>query len=303
MRARVRFAGGSVPVWSLVVPIVILSALSAAFAAAAVSEGRTVASSAEIDSVAVNPSAQPSAEAPVLAVEPRASAAPSELDVVPARTVKPLDVSALPSARAASSAEPPADFEATPERYVARELLAFADSRSRSAVVEAQELDAALDRDPGRIKEPETRATLRRLSDNPETARVVLGTVAKLPGPISADILYELWTGTVEKTATTELARALLYSRDVRPKASPALSVALDLRELERCEDAKPLLARAVKEGDRRSLHLVIKLQRKYGCGPNKRQDCYACLRKGDELENAIKAVKARPEPRTLSRR
>jgi hypothetical protein len=72
---------------------------------------------------------------------------------------------------------------------------------------------------------------------------------------------------------------------------------------LERCEDAKPLLARAVKEGDRRSLHLVIKLQRKYGCGPNKRQDCYACLRKGDELENAIKAVKARPEPRTLSRR
>jgi hypothetical protein len=44
-------------------------------------------------------------------------------------------------------------------------------------------------------------------------------------------------------------------------------------------------------------------LQRRYGCGPTKRQDCYACLRRGDDLELAIKAVKERREPRIFGKR
>ena len=57
--------------------------------------------------------------------------------------------------------------------------------------------------------------------------------------------------------------------------------------------DSKPR-----SDGDRRSFHLLNKLTRKYGCGPNKRQDCYACLRDGKDLDAALKAVKARREPR-----
>ena len=49
--------------------------------------------------------------------------------------------------------------------------------------------------------------------------------------------------------------------------------------------------------GDRRAFHLLGKLTRKYGCGANKRADCYACLRSGTDLDAAMKAVKARREP------
>jgi hypothetical protein len=301
MRARVRFAGGEVPLWSLVVPLVIVAALTAAFAASAVSvkraqvKGLATAGSGESPAGSASSATDLPTDAAAFPAAPSARPEP--------RDVRPLDVSQLPPAHSAPALAPSADFEAAPEKYMASELLAFAESRSRSALVSAQEFESALDRDPGLVKEPKTIAELRRLSENPETARVALGAVAKLPGSLSADILYELWTGTVEKTETTELARTLLFSRDVRPKASPALAVALDLRAAERCEEAKAILPRAVQEADRRALHLIIKLQRKYGCGPNKRQDCYPCLRKGDDLESAIKAVKERPEPKTLSRR
>jgi len=104
----------------------------------------------------------------------------------------------------------------------------------------------------------------------------------------------------VQRNETTELARALLFSKDIRPKASAALAVALDLRVSPDCATNQAILPRAEKEGDRRSLHLLIQLQRKYGCGPNKRQDCNPCLRTGDQLDTAIKAVKERREPRTF---
>ena len=70
-----------------------------------------------------------------------------------------------------------------------------------------------------------------------------------------------------------------------------------DLRRAETCEQSRDLLPRALSDGDRRSFNLLIKLKRKQGCGPNKRQDCYACLREGTALDDAIKAVKTRKAP------
>jgi hypothetical protein len=100
------------------------------------------------------------------------------------------------------------------------------------------------------------------------------------------------------RTDTTELARSLLYSPEVRPQASPALAVALDLRLAESCEQYQAVLPNALKDGDRRALHLLAKLTPKHGCGAKKRDDCYACLRaKSDELSATINAVKSRRAP------
>jgi len=116
--------------------------------------------------------------------------------------------------------------------------------------------------------------------------------------PLGADLLYEVWTRTPVRTDATDLARALVYSTDVRPKASPALSVALDLRVAESCEQYKAILPKALKDGDRRSAQLLAKLNAKRGCGATKREDCYACLREpGDELKATINAVKSRRAP------
>jgi hypothetical protein len=284
MLLRVRFAGGEVPLWSLVAPLIVIGALAAALAAAAVSGAPSTTDSDE---------PAPAASASALATR-EASSGPS----------------ATPSARPAPAGAPasaltaPAEvegFDLQPGKYAAKEVLGVAAKRAAREIEVAKQLRAALDRDPGLVEEPRTLSELRRLSDTPETARIVLEAMAGLPAPIAPDLLYEVWTGTVQRNDTTELARALLFSRDVRPKASPALAVALDLRVSTDCSTNQAILPRAEKDGDRRSLHLLIQLQRKYGCGPNKRQDCNPCLRGSDALDNAIKAVKDRREPRTFS--
>jgi hypothetical protein len=296
MLVRVRFAGGEVPLWSLIAPFVVVVALVAALAASIVSSARTdgvlAAGSAEL-----SPSLTASgrADQSVVSVPANAPAA------TPTSDLEPSSPSAAPAALEGSA--PAAEFPEEPGKFTAAQLLALASSRSSAELMAARALQRSLERDPGLIQESKTLSEVRRFSENPETARTVLAAMAALPAPMSADLLYEVWTGTIERTESTELARTLLLSKDVRPKASPALAVALDLRLAQRCEDAKAILPRAIQDGDRRTLPLVIKLQRKYGCGTNKRADCYPCLRDGDQLENVIKAVKERREPRLLARR
>ncbi|MFT3723987.1 MAG: hypothetical protein QM773_10400 [Hyphomonadaceae bacterium] len=282
MAVRVRFMGGEVPLWSLLAPVVIVASLSAALAAAAASH-------------APAPSAD---EAAARALSSAQAEAPSAL---PSSAPAPLAVATPGSVAAASgSAE---GLELPVGNYAAKDVLAIAEKRSAREVAAARALAASLDRDPGAAQEPRTLSELRRLSENQDTARIALESMAKLPAPLSADMLYEVWTGTVERNDITELSRALLFSKDVRPKASKALSVALDLRASESCEKTQQILPRAEADADRRSLHLLIKLQRKYGCGPNKRADCYPCLRSGDALENSVKAARERPEPRVFGKR
>lgn len=273
MAVRVRFMGGEVPLWSLFAPVVIVAALAAALAASAASHAP--AQQSGDDGLRAVPSA--SGEATKAAPAERAAPAQSADNASPAS---------------------PEGYDLPAGSYSAKDVLAIAAKRSARDVAAAQALAASLDRDPAAIQEPRILNDLRRYSDNPDTAKIVLEAMAKLPAPLAPDLLYEVWTGTPERNDVTELARALLMSKDVRPKASTSLAVALDLRAAETCEQNAQVLPRAVKDADRRSLHLLIKLQRKYGCGPNKRLDCYPCLRSGDQLESAIKTSREHPEPR-----
>lgn len=265
MTSRVRLAGGAVPLWSLIAPIILVPALFAALAASAVSSRRV--------RVLTHP--------------------PVSVPFGASNRVKPELLGGLhglgAGGRSGTSSVP--------------EILEQAEIRSRSSEAAAHKLARALNRDPGLVQEESTRAELRRLTESAQTGRIVLGTVAELPAPIAADILYEFWTETAQQNETTELARALLYSQEVRSKASPALAVALELREAQACEQAKALLPRAMEKGDRRSLMRLITLERRYGCGPNKRNDCYPCLRRGNDLEKVVAAVKERPAPSFLAHR
>jgi len=287
---RVRFAGGEVPLWTLVTPLVLLVALGAAFAAAAVTSP-----------------ADPGAAQKVVP-EPSASVAVASPPPVPTPVVSPPVVSASPDEKPKPltllervslgddaavkelSAKPVADLRV-------EEAISLSLGQSAQDVRSARALRDRVEHDPGLIKDPEVLAQLRRNSDNPETARDALAAMANVPGPISADLIYEVWTATAARSTATDLARSLIYSKEVRAKASKALAIALDLRDADTCEKNRDLLDRVSSDGDRRSFHLLNKLTRKYGCGPNKRQDCYACLRDGKDLDAALKVVKARREP------
>jgi hypothetical protein len=276
----------------LVTPLVLLVALGAAFAAAAVTSAADPGATQAVLKQAPEPSAS---AAPILPVVPAPMPPPPVVSASADEQPKPLSVlervaSGDDAAIKELSAKP------LPELRV-EEAISLSLGQSAQDVRAARTLRARVEHDPGLIKDPEVLAQLRRNTDNPETAREALAAMANVPGPISADLIYEVWTATASRTTATDLARSLIYSKEVRAKASKALSVALDLRDADTCEKNRDLLPKASSDGDRRSSHVLNKLTRKYGCGPNKRQDCYACLRDTKALDDAIKAVKSRREP------
>lgn len=204
-------------------------------------------------------------------------------------------------AQAAPSAGPPslAELEQrAPGSLRASEVLRLAAARAEQKQTAARDLRQKIAANPALGKDSAIDAELLQLAADPLTAPDALHAMSELEGPTGADLLYEVWTRTTDRTDTTDLAHALLYSKDVKPKASPALAVALALRSAETCEDNRALLPKALTDGDRRSQHLLLKLSAKHGCGPKKADDCYACLRdRKDELSATINAVKSRHAP------
>ena len=186
----------------------------------------------------------------------------------------------------------------SPGSLTSRELVVLADARVEQQREAAHALRLKVEAAPSLAKDPTVQTELRHLAADERTAREALAAMAALEPPVAADLLYDTWTSTTERSDTTDLARALVYSLDVRAGVSPALAVALALRVAETCDQYQMILPQALKDGDRRALHLLTKLNAKRGCGPKKAADCYACLRDhGDELKATINAVKSRRAP------
>jgi hypothetical protein len=276
----VRLAGGEVPLWSLLVPMVLLLALGSGFAAAALGTP---------DERAVSPSESPSSlpaapSAPASVVDAAPEPPPTTTTQAPALPASSIDTEALEARRA--------------EELTKDEALALAAARRKREVARVALLRQKLSRDPGLFQDAATLADLRRAAEDPLTAPDALSAMAEAPGPLSADLLYEMWTGTVVRNGATELARSLVFSKEVRAKASPELAIALDLRIAESCEQNRALLPRVLDKADRRSLALLARLNRKFGCGANKRLDCYPCLHTDKALDDAMAEVKKRREPK-----
>ncbi len=280
LKQRVRFAGGEVPLWSLLTPLVVLIALASAFVAAAV--GRPDESAvAPGESASAIPTTLPSALASTAEAGSDAPVATTQAPALPASSI---DTEALEARRA--------------EELTKAEALTLASARRQREVMRVAQLRQKLGRDPGLFKDAATLAELRHAAEDPLTAPDALSAMSEAPGTLSADLLYEMWTGTVVRNGATELARSLVFSKEVRAKASPELAIALDLRIAETCEQNQALLPRVLDKGDRRSLALLAKLSRKFGCGTNKRMDCYPCLRNDKAVDDAMTAVKKRREPK-----
>jgi hypothetical protein len=226
---------------------------------------------------APTPIQKPAPPAPAVAAMPTVAAAPPSSANLPSL--------------AELSAKPPGSLSAS-------ELVRLADAKLEERKKGALSLHDKLVQTPTLLADKTTQAEVLAAAREPLTASPVLSALAEIGTPASADLLYEVWTGTANRSDATELARVLLYSADVRSKASPALAVALDLRAAESCEGFKTALPNALKSGDKRSLHLLGKLVNRRGCGPKKADDCYACLRAdNDEFVATVNAVKSRRAP------
>ncbi len=113
-------------------------------------------------------------------------------------------------------------------------------------------------------------------------------------GAAGSDELYELAYGKHHPAWTAARARKALSGQQVREQASPALKVALDLREAKTCEQKHALLPEAARVGDARALGELLPLTSRRGCGFANARDCHPCLRKDGQLGTAIKTIRAR---------
>lgn len=285
---RVRVGGAVLPLWGILFPAFGLTALVAALLAGYFGPGSKMEHAATPAAPSTDTAALAAASSPPASTPDASSASKSGSVLERARSGDERAISVLEHQR--------------PEDRGTEEALALAAGKVAQELSSVSKLRARLASDPGLAKDPKVIADLRRMAQEPDTSRDALAAMAALPGPISADLLYDVWTSTPEHSTATELAQALLMGRDVRPKASPALAIALDLRQAETCEANAKVLERAVDVGDKRSFAPITRLLRRNGCGPTKHDDCYVCLREGDLLKRALTAVKMRREPDLVRR-
>lgn len=114
-------------------------------------------------------------------------------------------------------------------------------------------------------------------------------------GDRGPDILHDMVYGkATSNQSVVARANKSLRSESVRKKASPALSVALDLRFAGGCQAKHKLLDRAKEHGDDRSLAQLRGLLHAKGCGFLGLGDCWKCMRADRKLNDAIKAISDR---------
>lgn len=180
--------------------------------------------------------------------------------------------------------------ERTPEQIVALQA-ARAETKRKAIVALVRKIELV----PRVAEERSTVAEVSELANDAQIVGDLVLALAGLPGAFGPELLYRIGPGTWRQSPAKELATDVLYAKGVRSKASPELAVYLDLaREDNDCEAVAKILERVKISGDRRALGPMAKLGKKTGCGPKKRDDCWACLRKGDLLKDATVAARKR---------
>jgi hypothetical protein len=177
------------------------------------------------------------------------------------------------------------------------EVVALSEAQAADKRKAINELGRRIQLVPKLLDDPATNKSLRQYAVDADVTVDLVLALADLPGPGGPDALYRLGPGSYPKTEASVLAEQVLYAKDVYSKASPALQVLLDLKREEDCQKVAKLMDKVKAHGDKRVLTQLGRLQKKTGCGPLKRDDCWACLRKPDLIREAAKEASKRKAP------
>jgi hypothetical protein len=190
-----------------------------------------------------------------------------------------------------------------PDERRAEETLALAKGARIAKQRELEEYAQKLRAQPDLLRDRAELTRLRGYIDDGDTTVEALALLAQLPGPLAPDLLYNTWTNSRQRPETAKLAEGLLMSQEVGAKASPALKVLLDLQSAKECTEVLQILSRAKLYADQRSVASLKKLNSRRGCGDQKLDDCYACLRKleadpkAPSVNQVLIAARGRPAP------
>ncbi len=161
--------------------------------------------------------------------------------------------------------------------------------------------EQALLKDPGLASDSSLVKDVLRAAENQATTADALDLSVRALGAVGADLVYEVFMrtkGRGENAVVHKAAKARLDGPALRGKASPALLVVLDLNKARGCAAVKPVALRAASHADARALTKLKAFTAQRGCGFLGLSDCYACLRGGTALSDAIKRANATPAPK-----
>jgi hypothetical protein len=237
--------------------------------------GRVFGSSPEVTAATVVDPAPPSAPPPAPTVAKSAAPAPAP---------------APPPSASAAPVERPTTVDGK-DADTWRNVLRGAVSRS-DANIAAQALAALTTIDPERFADPKVLGDAVLAANVAAAANVelekqvfdVLGGAGI--GHWGPDVLYRI-TSLHGGSRAAKRAGELLADPAVIARATPALLIAMAMRDAA-CNDRPPLFDRAAKEGDERTLFLLVAM-RSGGCGQS---GC--CIRNDPKLDATIGAIRAR---------
>jgi serine/threonine-protein kinase len=148
--------------------------------------------------------------------------------------------------------------------------------------------------DPTVLEDREDRANMVLLCKVESTSDAAFAMLESDMGSRGVDLLY--WLAYESDAGRPYRARAeyALDKRTVRARADPALAIALDLQAAATCEQKHALLERARVDGDRRARKLLMALRTSHGCGFLQLGECWTCLRRDSQLDDAIRAIEER---------
>ena len=281
--------GGRVPIWAVAAGTLLLvllarAACSSDSAAPAASPAPSASPAPAAKRAPVTPSAKPAVRPPAPDPELR-------------RTIELARLGSVP-ALAALDQRP--DAERTAGEWLAR---AQGYLHQRKVSESLASFAQALRADPELAGDKTMLAGLRYFADRDSTFEQVLSFAADHLGSVGADLLFHVWASTSRITPSTRRAWELLQTNAVQSHLSEALELTLALRSAKTCEAIKSLMPRIEAAGDERCLIRMRELSKDTGCGPNKKADCYPCLRTDSQFEDALVQVQMRNAPRFNARR
>jgi eukaryotic-like serine/threonine-protein kinase len=152
----------------------------------------------------------------------------------------------------------------------------------------------ALGLDPERAGDERLASVLRAAA---RTRTAADASFALLEGPMGshgADLIFELAQSDDAKPDLRARAERVMATQRFGQAASPALGVALQLRQAKNCQQRYAHLLRAKQVGDGRALELLRRFEKTVDCAGVAKRDCNACMAADARLKQAIQAIEKR---------
>ncbi|MCA9631026.1 MAG: protein kinase [Myxococcales bacterium] len=155
-------------------------------------------------------------------------------------------------------------------------------------------IEKAIQKNPDARKDPGVASTLWVAAQDDESQDRAFALLEGPMGAKGADIIYDLVTTDGVKHKVVSRAEKWLAGEQFQKNSSPALNIAVALRQAKSCRQRHGLLLRAKNVGDKRALPYLHRFASPTGCGRGGRGDCNPCLRRDDLLKQSIEAIEKR---------